>query len=183
MVILIGGVSCTGKTLMAQKLMERYKMPYLSLDHLKMGIFRGDPQCGFTPTSTDALIAEKLWPIVKGIIMTAIENKQHLILEGCYIMPRFLKELNKPYRDEILALFLGFSVQYIENNYTSGIIACRSIIEQRLYPEDRTVSQFIREHEAIKNECLENSATYYEIKRDYETEIAAVYEYIEENMR
>ena len=36
MVILIGGASCVGKTLMAQKLMEKYSIPYLSLDHLKM---------------------------------------------------------------------------------------------------------------------------------------------------
>jgi dephospho-CoA kinase len=41
MVILIGGVSCTGKTVMAQKLLEKYKIPYLSIDNVKMGLIRG----------------------------------------------------------------------------------------------------------------------------------------------
>jgi len=39
LVILIGGNSQTGKTFMAQNLLEKYKVPYLSVDHLKMGIF------------------------------------------------------------------------------------------------------------------------------------------------
>lgn len=40
MVILIAGSSHTGKTLLAQKLLEKYKYPYLSIDHLKMGLIR-----------------------------------------------------------------------------------------------------------------------------------------------
>jgi putative acetyltransferase len=42
MVILIGGASCTGKTFLAQKLLEKYHFPYLSIDHLKMGIYKID---------------------------------------------------------------------------------------------------------------------------------------------
>lgn len=33
MIILISGNSCTGKTYMAQQLLERYHVPYLSIDH------------------------------------------------------------------------------------------------------------------------------------------------------
>ena len=35
MIILITGASHTGKTLLAQKMLEKYKYPYLSIDHLK----------------------------------------------------------------------------------------------------------------------------------------------------
>lgn len=38
MIILIAGASHTGKTVLAQKLLEKYKYPYLSIDHLKMGL-------------------------------------------------------------------------------------------------------------------------------------------------
>ena len=73
MIILIGGVGYAGKTLMAQKLLEKYKMPYLSIDHLKMGIYRSDPNCGFHPesdaeTGSCELIANKLWGILKNIL-------------------------------------------------------------------------------------------------------------------
>lgn len=40
MIILITGASHTGKTLLAQSLLERYKYPYFSIDHLKMGIIK-----------------------------------------------------------------------------------------------------------------------------------------------
>ena len=40
MVVLITGASHTGKTALAQKLLETYNYPYLSIDHLKMGLIR-----------------------------------------------------------------------------------------------------------------------------------------------
>ena len=40
MIILITGASHTGKTVLAQKLLEKYHYPYLSIDHLKMGLIR-----------------------------------------------------------------------------------------------------------------------------------------------
>jgi hypothetical protein len=47
-----------------------------------MGIYRGWPECGFTLESNDEIITNKLWPIIKEIIMTNIENNQHIIMES-----------------------------------------------------------------------------------------------------
>ena len=52
MIILITGASHTGKTLLAQKLLEKYKYPYLSIDHLKMGLIRSG-QTELTPYDDD----------------------------------------------------------------------------------------------------------------------------------
>ncbi|WP_289220525.1 AAA family ATPase [Ileibacterium valens] len=52
MVVLITGASHTGKTALAQKLLEKYKYPYLSLDHLKMGLIRSQ-QTSLTPVSNE----------------------------------------------------------------------------------------------------------------------------------
>ena len=84
MIILIAGASHTGKTLLAQKLLEKYKYPYLSIDHLKMGLIRSK-NTNLTPLSSTEELTDYLWPIVREIIKTAIENKQNLIIEGCYI--------------------------------------------------------------------------------------------------
>ena len=83
MVILIAGSSHTGKTLLAQKLLEKYKYPYLSIDHLKMGLIRS----GNTELTVedDDKLTDYLWNIVKEIIKTNIENNQNIIIEGCYI--------------------------------------------------------------------------------------------------
>lgn len=68
MVILITGASHTGKTLLAQRLLEQCKYPYLSADHLKMGLIRSG-QTALTPCDDDRL-TEYLWPIVREIIKT-----------------------------------------------------------------------------------------------------------------
>ena len=59
MIILIAGASHTGKTLLAQKLLEKYKYPYLSVDHLKMGLIRSR-NTQLTPVSNDTELSEKL---------------------------------------------------------------------------------------------------------------------------
>lgn len=92
MIILITGASHTGKTLLAQKLLEKYNYPYLSIDHLKMGMIRsGNTQ--LTPVSADTELTMFLWPIVREIIKTVIENRQNLIIEGCYIPFDWKKDL------------------------------------------------------------------------------------------
>lgn len=72
MIYLIGGASHTGKTLLAQQLLEKTGFPYLSIDHLKMGLIR----TGLTSLGTeqDAELTKFLWPIVREMIKTAIEN-------------------------------------------------------------------------------------------------------------
>ncbi len=83
-IIIIGGESHVGKTLLAQGLLEKYKIPYTSLDHIKMGLIRGYDDCGFVVSESDDIISEKMWNVVKGIIDTCKENGQNIILEGCY---------------------------------------------------------------------------------------------------
>ena len=84
MVIFITGASHTGKTNLAQKLLEKYHYPYLSLDHLKMGLIRSG-KTNLTPMSAREDLTAYLSPVAREIGKTAIENQQNLIIEGCYI--------------------------------------------------------------------------------------------------
>ncbi|KAB8130735.1 2-phosphoglycerate kinase [Gracilibacillus oryzae] len=181
MIILIGGVSCTGKTNMAQKLLEKYHVPYYSIDHLKMGIYRSDKNCGFTPEDSEEKIAEKLWPIVREMIKTMIENQQHAVIEGCYMLPEQVESLRKIYPDDIVSLYLLFSADYIEQHFASHIVPYRNIIEKR-GEEERPISQFIAEHAELRNNCIAHSANFFEITQDYAQEIKKAYAYIEEKV-
>ena len=179
MVILLSGNSCTGKTLISQKLLEKYKISYFSIDYLKMGLYRGDKNCGFTPLDSNQMIGEKLWPILKGMIETYIENKQSIIIEGCYLLPHYVKELKKDYPDEILSIFLVFSNEYIKENFETKILKHRHVAETRKYPEERPITQFIIEHEELRKKCKENGLDYFEIHNNYQKEIEKVYDFIE----
>ncbi len=132
MIVLITGASHTGKTALAQKLLEKYKYPYLSIDHLKMGLIRSG-NTELTPMDDDDLTVY-LWPIVREMIKTAVENQQNLIVEGCYIPFDWAKDFEKEYLDNIKYYCLIMSEKYIRNHF-DDIKKYASIIENRLDDE------------------------------------------------
>ena len=136
MIILITGASHTGKTLLAQRLLEKYKYPYLSIDHLKMGLIRSR-NTSLTPEDDDAL-TDYLWPIVREMIKTAIENGQHLIVEGCYIPFDWRNDFDEKYLPSIRLICLAMTDNYIET-YFDEIKGHSSAIELRLHNDDCTI--------------------------------------------
>lgn len=140
MVYLIGGSSHVGKTLLSQKLMEKFRIPYVSLDHIKMGLIRG----GYTSLTAeqDAELREFMWPLVCGMIRTAIENGQELIIEGCYIPGDWAKSFEKEYLEKIRPVFIVMSENYIRRS-SDEILRWGDVIEDRLYKDidaDRLVA-------------------------------------------
>jgi len=130
MIILISGASHTGKTALAQRLLEKYNYPYLSIDHLKMGLIRSG-NTKLSPLSDDDKLTQYLWPIVKEIIKTAVENKQNLIVEGVYIPFDWKKDFGKEYLKEIRHFCLVMTENYIKNHF-DDIKKYSNIIENRL---------------------------------------------------
>jgi len=179
MIILISGVTRTGKTLMAQKLMEKYGYPYLSVDHIKMGLYRGLKDEKYNPEQNYSNLAEALWPVVKGIIMTAIENKQNLIVEGCYILPHMVYDFKHKYLKNIASVFLLFSDEYLVNHYESDIKGKQSIIEYREADQICPLNKLMELHQDFRTKCQENSVDFFDIRHDYETEINEVYSYLD----
>lgn len=182
MVILIGGASCAGKTLLAQRLLEKYSYPYLSLDHLKMGLIRGETDCGFTAESRDAVITKKLWPIVRGIIMTAVENRQNLIIEGCYLPPDKIAALPPEYRGQTISFYLSLSWKYTLEHY-DDIIAHRSDIENRLYPEERSAKEIAEDNDRTVVVCAQTGAKCFVIEKDYLRELDAVADWVDGELK
>ena len=135
MIVLITGASHTGKTLLAQRMLEKYRWPCLSVDHLKMGLIRSG-NTGLTPADDEALTAY-LWPIVRETVKTAIENKQNLIVEGCYIPADWRQDFDEGYLASIRFLCLAMTDAYIDAHFPE-IKAHASDIEARLDDTDCT---------------------------------------------
>ncbi len=164
MVILIGGASHTGKTAYAQKLLEKYRCPYLSIDHLKMGLIRSG-QTKLTPMDDDQLTGY-LWPIVREIVKTAIENEQHLVVEGCYIPFDWQKDFDETYLRYIRYLCLVMSRSYLEK-YFDDVVQYANTIERRLGNEiDKEA--LIAENEYNLACCVSNGCEYVLIDQSYD---------------
>ena len=165
MIILITGASHTGKTLLAQKLLEKYKYPYLSIDHLKMGLIRsGNTQ--LTPVSNDTELTDFLWPIVREIVKTAIENRQNLIVEGCYIPFDWKKDFSDEYRKDIRCYCLVMSENYIRTHF-NDIKQFASVIENRLDDEDCTLDSVLEDNAHTLLLAKENDLDYILIDGKY----------------
>ena len=146
---------------MAQKLLEKYKIPYLSIDHIKMGLIRGNKYCDFSAIDSDDELTNKLWPIVKGIIMTNIENGQHIIIEGCYLPPEHIWDFEPEYSEQIITLYIGFSKNYIEKHFISGIVEHRNEIELKEYnghDDYINLDNFIKLHTQLIERYRKNNA-------------------------
>ncbi len=146
MIILITGASHTGKTVLAQRMLEKYKYPYLSIDHLKMGLIRSG-NTDLTPDD-DAELTEYLWPIVREIIKTAIENEQNLIVEGCYVPFDWRNSFDEQYLPSIRFICLAMSDEYISLHF-GDIKAHGSDIENRLDDSYCTVEQVMKDNRQI----------------------------------
>jgi len=164
-IILVGGASHTGKTLFAQRLLEKYHYPYLSIDHLKMGLIRSG-QTEQTPMDDDKL-TDYLWPIVREMVKTAIENGQNLIVEGCYIPFDWEKEFAEDYRKEIRYVCLIMSRRYIETHY-ADIKDHANAIESRLDDSGLNAQELIRENERNLALCKKHGCEYILIDDNYQ---------------
>lgn len=180
MVLLIGGVANTGKTLLAHHFMIRYGITYLSIDHLKMGLFRGDPNCGFTPLDDSVELGVKLWPIIKGIVMTSIENRQNIIIEGCYLLPHLVCDFEKSFGDQIVSIFLGFSDDYIRQNHATEIALNRSAAEDK--DEHDGLEKMLSNHHKLRTACTRNNSNYFEISIDYKTEMKTAFQFVDKKI-
>ena len=163
MIILITGASHTGKTLFAQKLLEKYKYPYLSIDHLKMGLIRSK-NTNLTPCD-DEKLTDYLWPIVREMIKTAIENNQNLIVEGCYIPFDWQKDFEIEYLNKIKYYCLVLSQNYIKNHF-DDIKKHANAIENRLY-DDCTMEEVLKDNVTYLEQAKKHNLNCILIEENY----------------
>ena len=169
MIVLISGASHTGKTLLAQRLLERYGFPYLSIDHLKMGLIRSG-QTTLTPEDDDEKLTAYLWPIVREMVKTAVENKQNLIVEGCYIPFTWQKDFEESYLREIRYVCLVMTEQYIRSHF-ENIKAYARAIEDRADDSSPDLEQMVRENQRNLEQCRKFGHTPVLIEDGYQIEI------------
>lgn len=168
MIVLITGASHTGKTLLAQKLLERYAFPYLSIDHLKMGLIRSGITA-LTPED-DSELTEYLWPIVREIIKTAIENRQNLIVEGCYVPFDWRDGFDSRYLPSIRFICLAMTDAFIDAHF-GDIIGRASVIEARQTEESCTPESVKQDNRYYIDGFSKAGETVTQIHSDYDSSL------------
>lgn len=167
MIILISGTTHTGKTALAQRLMEHYKIPYFSIDHLKMGLIRSGKTS--LTVNDDKELTPYLWSIIKEMIKTAIENRQNMIIEGCYIPFDWQKDFDESCLSEIKFYCLIMTAEYIENKF-ADILKFGNIIENRI-ATDINKAELIFDNQQNLQQCKKYGLEYILIDKNYKIDI------------
>lgn len=173
MVVIITGATHTGKTRLAQMMMEKYAYPYVSEDHIKMGLIRSG-YTDLTPEDDDKL-TEYLWPVIREMIKTAIENNQNMIIEGCYVPFDWKKDFNDEYLCKIEFICLCLSDSYIDNHF-NDIKQYASCIEARLNDDDCTADIIKRENRFYLDGCRNHNLDVVLIENNYAEAIKGILE-------
>ena len=169
MIVLITGASHSGKTALAQRLLEKYKYPYLSIDHLKMGLIRSG-NTTLTPMDDDNELTEYLWPIVREMVKTAVENEQNLIVEGCYIPFDWAKDFEREYLEHIKYYCLVLSENYIRNHF-NDVKEYANTIENRLDDEWCTMETVLADNAEVLSLAKKYGVNYILIEDKYEINV------------
>ena len=167
MITLIAGTSHTGKTALAQRLLEKHGWPYLSLDHLKMGLIRS----GYTTLTVedDEALTALMWPIVREMIKTAIENEQHLVIEGCYLPFDWRKDFGEEYLPHIRFVCLVMTEEYLQSHF-DDVRRYAHVVEKRI-SDGVCLEELLRDNAANLEKCREHGCEVLLIDGEYKVEL------------
>ncbi len=168
MITLIAGASHTGKTNLAQRLLERHGWPYLSLDHLKMGLIRS----GYTKLTVeqDDELTAFMWPIVREMIKTAIENDQHLVIEGCYLPFDWRRDFDEEYLPHIRFVCLVMTENYLRSRF-DDVRRFGSVVENRGEDVELSLAILLRDNAANLEKCRKNGCEVILIDDEYAVDL------------
>ena len=134
-----------------------------------MGLIRSG-NTELTPMSDDSQLTVYLWPIVREMIKTVIENKQNLIVEGCYIPFDWTKDFEKEYLAHITYYCLVMSESYIRNHF-ADIKKYASIIENRIDDAWCTLETVLKENATVLTLARKHNVNYFLIDGTYEIDL------------
>ena len=130
-----------------------------------MGLIRSG-QTSLSPESPDSVLTDFLWPVVREVIKTCVENGQNLIVEGCYIPFGWEKDFADDYLRNIKYICLIFSEKYIRQHF-ADIAKNESVIEKRL-STDIVANDMIKSNVYNLEQCKLRSYNYVLIDDVYQ---------------
>ena len=107
------------------------------------------------------------------MIKTAIENKQNLIVEGCYIPFNWTEDFEPEYLENIKYYCLIMSNKYITKHF-NDIKKYANVVENRMDDEYCTIETLLRDNARILEQCQNYHTNYILIDNEYKTDIELV---------
>ena len=172
MLYLVGGVSRSGKTRIARKILVDRQVPYLSLDWLMMGFNDRIPEYGIHHLLWPDDIARKMSPFLQGMIDCMLADVTDYVIEGEAMLPEFVAGLIAKNPEKVRAAFLGYAE--IDLDEKVSLIKHYGDGESDWLTEKS--DEYIRDHvgnmiaysRMIKEECEKHRLPYFDTSGDFQ---------------
>lgn len=181
MIYILGGASRSGKTLLARRVVTEKQIPYFPLDALFGGLASGAPQFGVTWNQAFIERAEKMWPILKPMLVFFFQEEGNFLIEGDAILPKHIRELMNE-GNLVKSCFLGYSelsreekFVHIRTHHQSELDWTKDIADSELYGY---VDEMIEFSKYLKLECATLDIPYFDISQDFETPRSNAFNYL-----
>lgn len=180
--ILIGGAPRTGKGIIANMLMQKMHLPFLSIDPIKMALANAVPTYPLNTNDSSIAVSMQMWPFVSALIDNMYQTNVEYIIEG-EILPKHAQIISKTC--QCVTCFIGYSQISVEEK-------CAQIRKYSGYPNDWTntlsdaalvdvVKNGIEYSQYVQNECKKYAIQYIDFSDDFEKSLANTVDYIIDN--
>ena len=182
MIYIISGTSRSGKTLIAQKFMQKRGIPYLSLDWLVMGFTNGIPEYGIHDKLWPNEIAERLWDYLKAMLESIIWSESDIIIEGEAVLPELIIDFLKKHPKRIRVCFLGYAhvsvPQKLEEVYEYHRDKKDWLTnESNQYVEDH-IRNMVAYSKRIEKTCSHYGIRYFDTSKNFTQALDRAMEYL-----
>lgn len=171
MLYLVSGASRSGKTIIAERILEERGIPYLSLDWLVMGFTNGLPQLGVHDRLMPDEIAAGIWDYVKAMFESMIWSGIDYVIEGEAILPGRIRELIDSHPDKVRIVFLGYASVDVEQKlqeikeHSAGKVDWLTK-ESDAYIRDH-IQNMVGHSRLIREGCEEHDLPYFDTAEDF----------------
>lgn len=110
MIYIIGGITRSGKSLLARRLSKKYGVSYFNLDHLMMAMLEGPVDFEFQGETHDREKADKAWPFLQPFFKSIVEHElDGYVVEGALLRPNHAAKLMQQYDGKVKSCWMGYA--------------------------------------------------------------------------
>lgn len=182
MLFIVGGAPRAGKSILAQRMLAERKLAYFPTDILMMGFANAMPESGLELRDPAPVRAAIMWPMLRAMASTIVENGDDYLLEGDVLMPSHAVELRDRFGAPIRSCFMGYASVDAEAKM-------RDIRQFAVGKEDWTndcddahllllAREFREFSQVLRDQCRELRLPYFDGSQSFHGAIAAAAEYL-----
>ena len=171
MLYVIGGVSRSGKTLLARRAVVEKQIPYFPIDGLFSIFAECIPNLGITYEQSLSERPLKMWPMTKQLLEYLIKEERDYIVEGDSFLPGQIQELIAE-RKPVKCCFLGYTeltedekLAIVRQHHQGDIDWTKGISDADMRS---MIGEMIEFSKKLKEDSARCGIKYFDVSHDFE---------------